>query len=472
MFADWQIARFVAVLEHEMLLFAAAFFLLGALDELAVDLSYAWLRLRGRAKTDSVKRGYLEGAPLSAPVAVFVPCWQEADVIADTLRHMLAAWPQAQARIYVGYYASDPDTQAAIASVEDRKGRLRAVRHDRPGPTTKGDCLNRIYEAFEQDERTGDIPTRFVILHDAEDRVDPAAIALLDQAMDVCDFVQLPVLPEIPRRSPWIAGHYADEFADSHGRTMVVRDALGAGIPGAGVGSAIGREMLARLSRERGGGGPFSVNSLTEDYETGLTVADLGGTSRFLRARGEDGRLIATRAYFPATLQASVRQKSRWLQGIALEGWDRMDWGRGIAGRWMRLRDRKAPLTAFVLAIAYALIVLIGITSLCRWAGLAIPAIASPTLDVMLWLCTAALVWRAAIRFAFVAREYGWWEGVRAVLRMPIGNIVAIMAGRRAVASYIRALGGTRTPWDKTRHFAWPDGVEQTGATKVGKRGA
>ena len=51
---------------------------------------------------------------------------------------------------------------------------------------------------------------------------------------------------------------------------------VGAGLPGAGVGCAIDREVLAILA-ERSGGEAFSSGSLTEDYELGLEVAADGG---------------------------------------------------------------------------------------------------------------------------------------------------------------------------------------------------
>lgn len=37
---DWSLIQWLALVEHELLLFAAAFFLWGALDEFAVDLTW------------------------------------------------------------------------------------------------------------------------------------------------------------------------------------------------------------------------------------------------------------------------------------------------------------------------------------------------------------------------------------------------------------------------------------------------
>jgi len=73
-----------------------------------------------------------------------------------------------------------------------------------------------------------------------------------------------------------------------------------------------------------------------------------------------------------------------------------------------------------------------------------------------LWANLASFAWRAAMRFAFTAREYGWREGLRAILRLPPANIITIMAGRRALASYVRSLLGGRVRWEKTRHETHP----------------
>jgi adsorption protein B len=225
----------------------------------------------------------------------------------------------------------------------------------------------------EDERRTGE-PYRMVVLHDAEDMVDPAALKLLERGLEHSDFVQIPVLPEPQPVSRWIASHYCEEFAEAHGKTMVVRDALGAALPAAGVGCAFDRAMLARLAEEHGSeGGPFSVECLTEDYELGLRIKGLGGRPRFLRLRGEDGRLIATRACFPAELDQAVRQKTRWIHGIALQGWDRLGWSAHPIEMWMRMRDRRGPMTAIVLAAAYLLLVIAALLWLAGLFGLGRP---------------------------------------------------------------------------------------------------
>ena len=195
---------------------------------------------------------------------------------------------------------------------------------------------------------------------------------------------------------------------------------------------------------------------MTEDYELGLGIAAQGGLCQFLRARGEDGELVATRAYFPNRIDHVVRQKTRWVHGIALQGWDRVGWTGRPVEIWMRMRDRRGPLTSIVLMIGYALIVLSGLGWGANLLGMGEHLELSTPVKILLALNFFALSWRILFRFAFTAREYGIAEGARAVLRLPIANIIAIMAGRRAVMAYARTLAGKGIVWDKTPHFIHP----------------
>lgn len=149
------------------------------------------------------------GAPLAGDVAVFVLAWNESEVIADTLAHALAAWPQDNIRIYVGCYRNDPQTIEAAMRAAPGDARLRLVVHGRAGPSTKADCLNRLYQAMRSDEGRGGFYPRMVLFHDAEDMVDPAALNLLDEAIGDADFVQLPVLALPQRDSRSLEYHFA-----------------------------------------------------------------------------------------------------------------------------------------------------------------------------------------------------------------------------------------------------------------------
>ena len=178
---------------------------------------------------------------------------------------------------------------------------------------------------------------------------------------------------------------------------MVVRSAIGVALPAAGVGCAFSRDTLGRIAAQMPHDGPFSVDSLTEDYELGLKIRSAGGRSWFLRARGEDGRLVATRACFPPTLPEAVRQKARWIHGIAFQGWDRLGWSGGPAERWMRLRDRRGPFAALVLFAAYSLLALTLALQVAHLLGFGRPVEPGALLLVVLWANLASFAWRVAM---------------------------------------------------------------------------
>ena len=443
---------------HELLLFAAFWLVIGAIDELAVDLRWLWLRATGRARTGRLPEG-LAAAALNRRAAVLVAAWREAEVIGPMIAHTLHAWAQCDFVLFVGVYRNDPATLAAALGAAGTDPRLRLVIHDRDGPTTKADCLNRLYAAMRDQERQDGQAFGSIVLHDAEDMVHPAALALLDAALEEAAFVQLPVCPEPQPASRWIAGHYTDEFAEAHAKDLVVRDSLGAAIPAAGVGCAFTREALegvAQVRRARGESGPFAADCLTEDYELGLLVARQGGRGRFLRLRDEADALVGTRCYFPARFDEAVRQKTRWIHGIALQGWDRLGWASRPIDNWMALRDRRGPLTALVLASAYLLFFVEGLIGLAALLGHR-PAGGQPSLlGPLLTLCFLSFAWRGVFRFAMTTRDHGPVEGVCAVLRIPVANLIAILAGRRALFAYVRSLFGGEVRWDKTAHRDHP----------------
>ena len=165
---------------------------------------------------------------------------------------------------------------------------------------------------------------------------------------------------------------------------------------------------------------------------------------------------MATREFFPARLGAAVRQKTRWLHGIALQGWDRLGWSGNPLEMWMRLRDRRGPLTAVVLAAAYLLVLIAPVLAAGRWAGLYVPPPADPLMVRLLQFNFAALAWRLAMRMTFTMREYGFVEGLRAIVRLPLGNVIAIMAGRRAVMAYLASIHTGRVKWEHTVHLVHP----------------
>ena len=434
------------IVMRETALFAAVGFLLLGISDLAID--FIWIgRTLGGVGRDQNRACAASLAPPARPgrLAVFVPAWDEAAVIGAMLGHAQRAFGAADYVLYVGCYPNDPATIAAARAAGGE--RVRLVVGPAPGPTSKADCLNRLWERMIEDEAAERVRVKAVILHDAEDVVHSAELAIFDTMVERFDLVQLPVMPLIDPRSRFIGGHYGDEFVEAHGKELVVREAIGASLPSAGVGCAIGREALGDLAALRGA--PFDPDSLTEDYELGLRLKAMGRRAAFVRLRAGPGRpIVATREYFPGTLEAAVAQKARWMTGIALSGWERLGWSGGLAERWMRMRDRQSLLAALVLGAAYLALILWAALLAARWRMQPF----SPTFVLLAAINSALLLWRLAMRFGFVARAYGWREGLRSLPRTVTSNIIAIMAARRALGHYLRLRRTGESTWDKTAH--------------------
>jgi adsorption protein B len=437
----------------ELALFSAAGFLLFAINDLIVDAIY-FARRFWRSATIYRRYPRTFGATLAQRlddqrfIAVFVPAWDESTIIAPMLRSTLERLDYGNYRIFVGYYRNDPATAAAIASVDDP--RIERVQVHSDGPTTKAHCLNHLYDALIAYELQENRPASAVVLHDAEDVVHPLELVVFNSLIDRAAIIQLPVQPLPDPSSRWISGHYCDEFAEAHSKELVVREAIGASIPLAGVGCAIARAPLARLAA-RHDGHPFAGGSMTEDYELGLRIGELGHRTMFVRMPAVPGSrgVVASRGHFPATFGEAVRQKARWLGGIALSGWDRLGWSGGIGERWMRMRDRRGPIAALLLLCGYLAALLWSQLLLAETLGAPVQISAGPTLSTLLWINLWLLTWRTVMRALFTASSYGWKEGAIAIPRLVVGNLIAIAAAARAVSIYM-----SRVPsgWDKTRH--------------------
>ena len=437
----------------ELALFAGVGFFVFAINDLLVDLIFfartLWRRLTVYSRHPRAYASYFIFKKDPRLLAIFVPAWDEASVIAPMLKATLGRIDYDDYRIFVGYYRNDPATAAAISSIKDE--RVEPVLVDVDGPTTKADCLNHLYDALVAYELAADRSAKAVILHDAEDVVHPYGLRTFDGLIDRAAIIQLPVLPLPDPHSPWISGHYCDEFAEAHIKELVVREAVGAAIPLAGVGCAIARKPLDQLAALQDGR-PFAGVSLTEDYEVGLRIGALGLKTMFVRipAGPNEPAVVSSRGHFPATLGSAVRQKARWLGGIALSGWDRLGWSGGLGERWMRMRDRRGPIAALLLVAAYAAAFLWAQIRVAEGLGAPVHLGFDPLLVKLLTVNAWLLGWRVLMRAGFTTAAYGLAEGLRSIPRLIVGNVIAMLAAARALSLH---LGGGATRWDKTQHI-------------------
>lgn len=439
---------------YELALFSAIGYLIIGVDEIAIDL--IWLgtcvlqRIHGDRRNPHRSVDRLPQKTNPEWFAVFIPARDESAVIGQMLDGAFRSYLEQRVHIFVGCYPDDPRTIEIARRYEGEKLSVVVLKHS--DPSTKAECLNELYLTIKEHEcRFGRKFAGFV-LHDAEDVIHRHEIDVFDAFVDRYGMIQLPVVPLQDENSRWISGHYCDEFAEAHAKRMIVRQVLGAALPSAGVGCMIRRDAVEALA-ELGKGRPFAEDSVTEDYEVGLRIVDLGFNSAFLRiaAPGDYG-IVATTAHFPASLKDSIRQKTRWVAGISLAAWDRIGWGRGWIEKWMRMRDRASLVSAVVSMSGYIAALLGGILFIDHAVQQWRPDPFDKSILTMVEINGLILIWRLCFRFLFVARLYGRSEGRWSVPRIAVSSVVAILSAWFALSVYLEERYTGKVKWAKTAH--------------------
>ena len=447
--APW-IAYYVNFLLVLTALVALVIFISG-IDDAFVDACY-WLRYgRRRARMPNIDK--LHSTP-QARFAIMVPAWKEHEVIAAMIENTVQTLDYWRYQIFVGVYANDPATAAEV----DRMAalypdRVRRVDVPHPGPTCKADCLNFLVQRILSEE-----PCSGIVLHDCEDVIHPLELKLFNALLPGPDMIQLPVYSLPLGWKEFTGGIYMDDFAESHGKDIVVRQALVGRVPGAGVATCYSAKAMAGLWK-RTNGAPFNTATLTEDYDLSYRLRSRGAGQEFVNVvTGRLGiqRVIATHEYFPASFKAAYRQRARWVLGIAFQEWRELGWrGTGLE-RYFLFRDRKAIVTAPVSVLAYAVLA-------CFVGGLVFGSeelrtglyriLSLPVLQTVLLINVVFLANRALQRMYFVGRYYGAMHAVLSLVRMPVNNFVNFFAVMRAWRLFVGHLvTGRKVAWDKTTH--------------------
>ncbi|MEO5607093.1 MAG: glycosyltransferase, partial [Polaromonas sp.] len=310
--------------------------LVSGVDDLFIDVVY-WMRRMWRAARVYSRHSRFEAQALhqidEKPLAIMVPAWQEHGVIGKMAELAATTLDYENYHIFVGTYPNDPLTQSEVDEVQARFPNVHKVVCARPGPTSKADCLNNVLNAITQFEKRAGLTFDGFILHDSEDVISRSELRVFNYLVGRKDLIQLPVYP-LPRK--WYeltGGHYLDEFAEMHGKDVVVREALAGQVPSAGVGTCFSRRAIDVLVKE-GNGIAFDVQSLTEDYDIGFRLKAHGLSEIFARVSVDapddtgvpayrrfgrslrEASTVSVREYFPGTFSTAVRQKSRWIIGI------------------------------------------------------------------------------------------------------------------------------------------------------------
>lgn len=435
----------------------AVWILLSGADDLFVDGLYLLSRFRKPREARQSGPG--------RKIAVFVPAWREHEVIAQmvTYNRRVSHYPNHE--FFVGVYPNDPATLSALASVvrADPGVHVCVCPHD--GPTSKADCLNWIYQHLLVREKGGGARYDAIVMHDAEDLIHPDALAAIDSGLVTHDMVQVPVLPLATPFWEWTHGVYCDEFAESQSKDLQARVYAGGFLPSCGVGTGLSRDLVERLAKQHSNR-IFEPECLTEDYELGLRIHRMGG--RQLLTPLNDVPPVATREFFPQRASSAIRQRTRWITGIALQGWQRNGWSHGWQSYWL-WRDRKG-LIGNPLTVAANVIFLYGVATAAIHPLLGVRWSLAAETPWAAWVGLGLQMFRLASRSFCSARFYGPWFALGVPLRVLWANWINFRATMAAIHTYAKARL-TRTPlvWLKTEH-AFPSMAALNRETQYGAR--
>jgi adsorption protein B len=221
------------------------------------------------------------------------------------------------------------------------------------------------------------------------------------------------------------------------------------------------------------------VQSLTEDYDIGIRLRARGMREIFVRLPlidapvpangpmapgrslampgGGNRALVCVREYFPDSLAAAVRQKSRWIVGVAYQGFATHGWTGELALDYFLWRDRKSAISNCAVFAA----ILIGLQAVALMAyravvpdGHAFAAIVENDRPFVVLLAANGVLManRVAHRVYFVSVAYGPVEGLLSVARLFWGIVINFAANCRAAAQVVRHRGSGPMAWDKTVH--------------------
>lgn len=454
----------------------AVLLLVSGIDDLFIDIAY-WVRRLWRAVAVYSRHRHMDHHALrdaaEKPLAIMVPAWQEHGVIGRMAELAATTLDYENYHIFVGTYPNDPDTQRDVDEVCARFPNVHKVVCVRPGPTSKADCLNNVVDAIFRFERRASLSFAGFVLHDSEDVLCGQELRLFNHLVARKDLIQVPVYPLERQWHNFTSMHYLDEFAEMHGKDLLVREALAGQVPSAGVGTCFSRRALLALLAD-GDGIAFDVQSLTEDYDIGFRLKARGMHEIFVRFPAPDdgprryslrglfksrreSSVVCVREYFPDRAATAIRQKARWIVGIVFQGYRSHGWTRSGVLNYFLWRDRKGAINNFISFAAVLILLQLSVLWLLQLAWPDAPRFLSifeghGWLRMLLLANLALMLNRMLQRVVFVTPYYGLWQGLLALPRLFWGSYINFMATCRAIHQVVVSGDPRRVAWDKTMH--------------------
>ncbi len=383
-------------------------------------------------------------------LAIGIAAWHESNVIESVVKNVIESncYPESMYHLFIGVYPNDPETVAKVQRLESQYSNIHAVINNMDGPTSKAQNLNNVIRQMKAYEQANGLRFAALNIHDSEDVIHPFELYATNYYIDQYDALQFPVFPILRMPtfknffSSMTTATYADEFAENHFFTMVGRYSTGAFVPSAGTGLALSHKVLDSF----GDDDVLPGESLTEDYRLSLTLYERGLQLYYVLEKlprvQSNGKVrwdyICTRSLFPKTFRKAVRQKTRWIYGIAksLEEHEYRKARLSVFGRYSIYRDAKAKYGNLVLLLGY-LVMIYMIVSLF----VSLPPIyrigTFPYISG--FVVTAMMIIRQFYRAVAISKVYGLRSMFFSTLLPPLfpirlmyGNIISLVSTLRA----------------------------------------
>lgn len=449
---------------HDMWMLSTALLCsLFLMDDLFIDL-VAFIKQKKAKKISDKEFEQMNSIP-ERKIGIMVANWHEDQVLERMIAGNINNIDYSNYEFFIGVYPNDQQTLEAARRAEKRFKNVTVVVNNLDGPTSKGQMLNLIISyinAYNKENQSKAI--EIVLMHDAEDVIHKNALKLINLKNLEYDFIQIPVFSLNVPVSKLTAGIYIDEFIEAHTKDLLVRNYFNAGVPSAGVGTAISWSVVKMLLNLNDGKF-LNEKTLTEDYYLGLTCHDLNVKSHFAcefyeyHNKETDKKIveyIATRAYFPQKVGQSIRQKTRWSLGISLQGFElRKTKAAHFFESYFLWRDRKglpsAPL--FTSAFIFTAFFIFTYITTGDWPRLHY-APYGQAFEMMMWFNLLFSVFRVIQRFVMVKKVYGFSLAMLVPIRWILSNFINTASTYNAIYQWTKAkIKGELPAWSKTEHI-------------------
>lgn len=415
------------------------------IDDLFIDI-YSWMFNLKPSIIDYNEIDLLE----EKTIAIMIANWHEDNILEQMIVGNNKSIYYNHHHFFLGVYPNDEATLRVAEKLSHKFKNVHVVVNRKNGPTSKGQMMNSIVDQILETEPNIGLHFDLFVIHDSEDIIHPLSMKLYNRYADTLDFIQIPIFSLNREHLQLTAGTYMDEFAEMHTKELLVRHALGAAIPSAGVGTCLSRNLV--LSIQDLNNGHFLVpESLTEDYILGwqahLHQFRCGFVCKSVKGFFANREIIATKEYFPQGFFQSIRQKTRWTIGIAFQGRYLLGWTNSLVNNYFLFRDRRGPLNSIVIFCSLLIFAL----------GCLDPQITAQDFSNLVLAAAYFNIAGLCIRFFQRLRSHGWvynsYPVILMMLRWPVATVINAFAALRALYQYsLSVIGLKKLKWSKTQH--------------------